>query len=436
MRRIVMLAIISSFMLGCVQQTPSTLMPPTPSNTPHVVAQATVVPPTTKPPVIPTLKSDDFPTEIISSQPTVLRRKLDNGEILPLLPVQDQYVQVLQDWLDVNPEHIKYLQELIRYWHESNPFYRETMIRPSFFVTADIDNDQSSESYLIVYVGELIRVKLQDQKYVVEKISIDVNDVSWGVMSIWGIQDTNNDGVAEIVLEAQACGSKGCYLALHIVQWVDNDIRDLIDPAKTYDGLDVPRENATWRIITDTHGLQPQFEIIEPQTYSLSYTGSRIIKATYMWNGTYYQLQNIAVIEDRPTPFWALQDGARMIRMGQFARAQDFYHTVLDLDFPDYKGSSFTQVQAKSRAAARTQMLWIGLYLNDENMAQTWYQESQKVDGEFAILSKTLWETYQQTNDLEKACEATRKEAEKIKYPYTDPQPLNLTSVVCVEPEK
>ena len=338
----------------------------------------------------------------------------------------------LQAWLNSNPTHVNHLTELINYWSNVLHGAWHTSMDHKI-VHADLNNDSIEEILITMETAKLIRIDQQSSKYNVQEFRWD-NDLSGGNHTIWGVQDINNDGIVEIITENKYCGAHTCFTELTILQWTDSEIRNIFDQFQEFEGLSVPHSYMDWEI--DTSNI-PSFTLTGGTSGSAGAGWQRPNKAIYVWNGTDYELQSIEPIPTEPQAFWAVQDGARFIRIGDFAKAQENYSKALTYIYGQPMDSGATQIEPKTYAAARTQLIWLAINAGNMQTAEYWYQESQANDGEFAILSKTLWETYQQTNDLHEACKPTYKIAGTFRYPFINYlQHANLSSVVCVEPEK
>ncbi len=232
----------------------------------------------------------------------------------------------------------------------------------------------------------------------------------WFFINPIGAVDMDGNGQLDMIFSEITCGAHTCWHNPHVWTWQEAEFVDLIRGDLSY----------PYPIFT----LQEnQLQVVSHGIGSVGAGPQRTITVTLGWTG------NEVTITQRLTGpphyrYHAFSDGELAWNAGNMTEAEALYRQVIDdpaleswRPAPDDIGE-----QEGLRALARWRMVLLSLQIENYIQAQDQYDTLQlnaptgTPAVAMAAFSRTFWETYLKTNDINQGCQAalTLPEAENV----------------------
>ncbi|NOK63241.1 MAG: hypothetical protein GFH27_549325n51 [Chloroflexi bacterium AL-W] len=346
-------------------------------------------------------------------------------EYLPARPqLSETYPQAILDFLNADVQHKHRLDELLTVWDAE----QSVIASPPEGVPVledDLDGDSRNDILItlpIPYSGSFMTIYETDNGQY--QGSVYTYPESLDATRIWQVADINEDGKREVVIRGNSCGTHTCFLTIIILQWSDDVYRELLNVNQSY-------ATATFR---DMDGDDIVELVLEGGTIGSVGAGmQRTQTDVYTWDGQTYQYT--ATTFDPVAsqhPYWQLLDGNTALAEHQYDQAIMFYQKAIAAQPPYPLLNENVDVDV-IKAAARFQLMFTYVQLEDDAAVRNTYQMAQQEDGMYATWTKTFIDVYEQNRDVLVACEAAQTVTSDIYLPGYNyaTHALGVDGVLC-----
>jgi len=229
--------------------------------------------------------------------------------------------------------------------------------------------------------------------------------------------DVTGDGLSDLSVATGECASASCYDGLTIIsahghggalQIISNEVQPLLFP--------------TWRFVPAGQGPAKDLQAVEGTTSDFEAGPQRTVTDTWAFDGLVFTRTN-TVTSPAVYRIHALHDGDEAFQRKDFTQADTFYQQVVyDPNLKSWESMSTMKEEEKVLAAfALVRLMQTSAVRNDSVGVQTAYDSlvgavpaGKNTSGEIYLrMGKVFYDTFTQTDDYARACDAVVKFAEK-----------------------
>lgn len=229
--------------------------------------------------------------------------------------------------------------------------------------------------------------------------------------------DVTGDGLSDLSVATGECASASCYDGLTIVstdgqsgtlQIISNEVQPVLFP--------------TWRFVPTEQGKAKDLQAIEGTTSDIEAGPQRTVTDTWAFDGRVFTRTSM-VTSPAVYRIHALHDGDEAFQRKAFTQADTFYQQVVyDPNLKSWESMSTMKDEEKVLAAfALLRLMQTSAVRNDRVGVQTAYDSlvaaipaSKNASGELYLrMGKVFYDTFTQTDDYARACDAVVKFAEQ-----------------------
>ncbi|XSG77125.1 hypothetical protein ACP8Y2_08945 [Herpetosiphon llansteffanensis] len=340
-------------------------------------------------------------------QPTALP---SSWPLPPTKPVSvTEYVDLLTDFVNAQPSNREQLAGLLTGWEGLSNTKPTKQLQGEQYRNVDLNSDAQAEILITLPAGypPLLILLTPNSNGVYQPYWKLLTDEANGYR-IWLVRDLANDHKPEIVVLNDSCGAHTCFKSINILQWQAADFNSILE-------LSVAYPTITWADLTADGTL----ELIVNRGKVGSNGAGMQRKQTeiYAWDGERYTRSSITPDPiDSQHPYWQLLDGFAALANDDYALAQTLFSAAANAQAPyPAIGLEANDIQLII-AIARFQAMYIALLTGDQATAQAFYAQAEQSAADDKQWSVLFMSTYQQTNDLQAACEAAQNSVKEGQY--------------------
>lgn len=229
--------------------------------------------------------------------------------------------------------------------------------------------------------------------------------------------DVTGDGLGDLSVATGECASASCYDGLTVIsshgqnsalQVISGEVQPLLFP--------------TWQFVPSAQGKAKDLQAIEGSTNDIEAGPQRTVTDTWAFDGSVFT-RTSTVTSPAVYRIHALHDGDEAFQRKDFTQADTFYQQVVyDPNLKSWESMSTMKDEEKVLAAfALIRLMQTSAIRNDNVGVQTAYDSlvgaipsGKNAAGEIYLhMGKVFYDTFTQTDDYARACDAVVKFAEK-----------------------